>query len=297
MKMPTFILFVDLSAAFDHINRDWLFTMMKQRFPAFADINLIHLLESLYSHTTTALAETPDDIFKITLGVRQGGPESPILYNLYMDFVMRIFLDTCKSKDIQFLELNYKISNSASSDGRIKAGNQKIDWIGYADDLILAFNDRRSLQLAMDTLNTTFYRYGLTINVSKTKTMILNQQYLNSEYPTTISMLNDVRVENVQIFRYLGCQIKYDEPGTGDTETELRIDCAVCKFYELGRQFMNHNIAIVTRVKILNSLVRSRLTYSCQAWSMTKLQLARVGSAYMAMLRKMVSGGYRRKPN
>lgn len=149
----------------------------------------------------------------------------------------------------------------------------------------------------MDTLNTTFYRYGLTINVSKTKTMILNQQYLNSEYPTTISMLNDVRVENVQIFRYLGCQIKYDEPGTGDTETELRIDCAVCKFYELGRQFMNHNIAIVTRVKILNSLVRSRLTYSCQAWSMTKLQLARVGSAYMAMLRKMVSGGYRRKPN
>ena len=114
MKMPTLILFVDLSAAFDHINRDWLFKMMKQRFPAFADINLIHLLESLYSHTTTALAETPEDIFEITLGVRQGGPESPILYILYMDFVMRIFLDTCKSKDIQFLELNYKIPDSAS---------------------------------------------------------------------------------------------------------------------------------------------------------------------------------------
>ena len=60
---------------------------------------------------------------------------------------------------------------------------------------------------------------------------------------------------------------------------------------------MNHKIAIVTCVKIFNSLVRSRLTYSWQIWSMTKLQLARIGSAYMAMLRKMVSGGYRRKPN
>ena len=127
--------------------------------------------------------------------------------------------------------------------------------------------------------------------------MILNQQYMNSEYPTTISMLNGEQVENVKIFRYLGCQIKYDEPCTGDTETELRIDCAECKFYEHGRQFMNHKIAIVTRTNILNSLVRSRLTYSCQTWCMTKLQLARIGSAYMAMLRKMVSGGYRRKPN
>ena len=174
----------------------------------------------------------------------QGGPESPILYNLYMDFVMRIYLDTCKSKNIQFLELNYKIPGSASSDGRIKAGSQKIDWGGYADDLILAFNDRKTLQPAMDTLNTTFYRYDLTINVTKTKTMILNQQYMNSDYPTTISMLNGKQVENVKIFRYLGCQIKYDEPGTGDTETELRIDCAECKFYELGRQFMNHKIGI-----------------------------------------------------
>ena len=210
---------------------------------------------------------------------------------------MRLYLDKCKTKNIQFLDLNYKITGSASADGRIKAEKQKIDWLGYADDLILAFNDRKNLQLAMDTLNTTFYRYGLTINVTKTKTMILNQQYMNSEYPTTISTLNGEQVENVKIFWYLGCQIKYDEPGTGDTETELRIDCAECKFYELGRQFMNHKIAIVTRANILNSLVRSRLTYSSQTWCMTKIQLACVGSAYMAMLRKMVSGGYRRKPN
>ena len=34
---------------------------------------------------------------------------------------------------------------------------------------------------------------------------------MNSDYPTTISMLNDEQVEYVKIFRYLGCQIKYDD--------------------------------------------------------------------------------------
>jgi hypothetical protein len=57
-------------------------------------------MESLYSNTTTVLAEIPDDIFNLNVGVRQGGPESPMLYNLFMDFIMRIYLDTCKANDI-----------------------------------------------------------------------------------------------------------------------------------------------------------------------------------------------------
>ena len=58
---------------------------------------------------------------------------------------------------------------------------------------------------------------------------------------------------------------------------------------------MNHKIAIRTRVKIFNSLVRSRLTYACQVWSLTRRQLQRITSAYMSMLRKMAKSGYRRK--
>ena len=56
--------------------------------------------------------------------------------------------------------------------------------------------------------------------------MILNQQYLRKEYPSSISELNGIKIENVTVFRYLGCQIKFDEPGTGEAEIELRIDCA-----------------------------------------------------------------------
>ena len=87
------MLFVDLTAAFDNIESEWLFESIKKRFPDNYNNILIYLIESLYSSTTTALKETPGDKFTLTRGVRQGGPESPMLYNLYMEFVMRLYLE------------------------------------------------------------------------------------------------------------------------------------------------------------------------------------------------------------
>ena len=116
MKMPVYALFIDLSAAFDHIVRSWLFKSVYVRFPKSSpQIKLIKILEAVYKHTTTSLAETPNDIFELFSGVRQGGPESPPLYNLYMDFVMRTFNEECEKSGIKFLELIYRIKSTATT--------------------------------------------------------------------------------------------------------------------------------------------------------------------------------------
>ena len=93
----------------------------------------------------------------------------------------------------------------------------------------------------------------------------------------------------------MGSKIKFDEPSTGNAELELRIDLGERKFYELAKNLMNYKILLSTRVKILNALVRSRLTYSCQTWSISRVQFQRLSSVYCSMLRKMIKGGYRRK--
>ena len=103
IKKPTFVLFVDLSAAFDHVERSWLFKTIRSRYPEGTEQTMLKLLESLYSSTKTSLQETPGDTFELTVGVRQGGPDSPLLYNLYMDFVMRVYLEKCKHEGIRFL--------------------------------------------------------------------------------------------------------------------------------------------------------------------------------------------------
>ena len=71
MRKPVFLLFIDLTAAFDHVVREWLFKAIYQRFPEGADKSIFELLESLYKYTTTSLAETTDNVFELMLGVRR----------------------------------------------------------------------------------------------------------------------------------------------------------------------------------------------------------------------------------
>ena len=58
---------------------------------------------------------------------------------------------------------------------------------------------------------------------------------------------------------------------------------------------MNYRINLITRVKILNALVRSRLSYGCQTWTLSSEQKNRINSFYCGLLRRMVRGGFKRK--
>jgi len=49
INTPVFVLFVDLSAAFDHVIRDWLFKSIFQRFETNQDVTLFKILK-LYMH-------------------------------------------------------------------------------------------------------------------------------------------------------------------------------------------------------------------------------------------------------
>ena len=104
-----------------------MFNSIIKRFPVNAETKLITMLQSLYSYTTSALAQSPDDMFEITLGVRQDGPESPMLFNFYLDYVMRIFRETNNAKNIQFLCLKYLIPSSATRNNRAITGEHSID--------------------------------------------------------------------------------------------------------------------------------------------------------------------------
>ena len=82
---------------------------------------------------------------------------------------MRVFMKACEERNIDFMELKYHIPSIATTreERRNKSdfGSHNLDWIGYADDLVLVFEDTDNLQKGLNTLNETFKRYHLTINV------------------------------------------------------------------------------------------------------------------------------------
>ena len=195
-KQVLYLLFVDLTAAFDHIPRKWLFETIKLRFPEGRYPKVFQILEKLYSNTSLTYDEA-NEIFMTTSGVRQGGPESPPLFNLYIDFVMRVFLVRCsKDSDIKFFSFKYRFNSRAvtrEERRKNRENNQALEnecilpWCGYADDLILFIIDQTGLQKATCLLNDVFGSFGLKMNISKTESMILNHHELSSvEYPESV---------------------------------------------------------------------------------------------------------------
>ena len=152
----------------------------------------------------------------------------------------------------------------------------------------------------IEILNEVFSEYCLKLNADKTETLILNWKLGKPNeidvYPQSIVNLNGIEIKNSKSFKYLGAFTQYNNSSTGDVEFEHRINSAICKFYELKPFFTNYKIKLHTRVLYLESLVRSRLMYGCQCWTLTKTQFKHVESQYVKFLRYLVKGGNQRRP-
>ena len=293
-QKEVYCLMVDLSAAFDHLHRKWLFTAV--RLLLGQDSTMVEILESIYNQTTCYL-DNPKKDFKTTVGVRQGGCESPYLYNLYANHCMEVFARKCESADIEGLNIPFDIPEACSEIEQAHLGIAMLIWLGYADDLVLVTTDRASLQTMLDLLDETFSSYGLAINETKTETLILNFNGNDESYPNSIITMRSHPIKNSKTFRYLGATIMYNNSSTGDVEIGNRISAAKAKFFELKSLFTNHKINLKTRQQFLDSLVRSRLTYGSQAWVLTQKQFDRLQSEYVYFQRFMVKGGFQRRQN
>ena len=141
-------LFVDLKAAYDWIVRRWLFSSVYNRLgPKHEYIKKnMQIIEKLYQETLAKMEEG-QEYFKTTSGLRQGGSESPMLYNLFADYMMREFEVKVSALGLG-MKIEYRMKNEISgrrgvSDdfGRYQ-GSSNIMWIGYADDLVFDWIDR-----------------------------------------------------------------------------------------------------------------------------------------------------------
>ena len=115
-------------------------------------------------------------------------------------------------------------------------GSSMVPWCGYTDDLILFMQGIHLMQRATTIFDEVFTNYGLCINVSKTESMSLNSTEL----------------------KYIDSFISQNKPNMGEIEINHRIQMAYAKFATMTNLIQNSKIHLNTRVKVLNSFVRSR---------------------------------------
>ena len=89
---PLFMCFIDISKAYDSVNRNLLRKVCRKYG---ISEKLVDLLRLLYQNSRAKVRIEGDlsDEFSIESGVLQGGTPSPILFNILFDFIIRRVLE------------------------------------------------------------------------------------------------------------------------------------------------------------------------------------------------------------
>lgn len=150
------------------------------------------------------------------------------------------------------------------------SGTDIVQWTLYADDVVLFYKSAKEADDLQNIINTTCNRFGPTISFKKTKTKILNDPNLAKE--ESIIEVGNKKIENVQVFTYSGQVISNSNATLFTDHWTAR---ALSKFNELCKVLADNEVLMHTRRKILESCVRSRLTYGTQAWYPSEQQIIR----------------------
>ena len=175
---------------------------------------------------------------KSNLGLKQGCPLSPMLFNLYIDDIKDIFDEQCDPIDIQ---------------------NTKINYFLYADDLVMLSESKAGLQRCIDKASNFAKAKRLTISVKKSKTLIFN---LAGRFIRDTFKLDDKILEPVQSFCYLGVDIR--SSGSVKHAANVLNDKGCKALRPLLCAIARFNIPVKTSIRLFHTYISPILLYNTE---------------------------------
>ena len=146
----------------------------------------------------------------------------------------------------------------------LKFGDTNVSSLLYADDIVLLNSCPKSLQEALNKVDISCRQAGMKISLSKTKVMKIGREPENLDFK-----LNDVKIEQVSQFTYLGTI--FSENGRLDTEIDSRISKAGSVGSQLNRFIWNKKeVSQKTKLAVYNSVFNPILTYGSESWVRNK---------------------------
>ena len=252
--------FIDFKKAFDRVWHNGLWHVMR----SFGmEEGLIQIIQALYKNATSAVLLNSDigEYFKTTVGVRQGCLLSPVLFNLFLEKIMRETLHNFKST--------------------VSIGGRTLSNLRFADDIDLMGGSNKELQELTTRLTQRSGAYGMEVSSEKSKVM------KNSSNTTPVQIfMNGQELEEVSTFKYLGATLSKDSKSTKEIKTRIAI--AISTMAKLDKIWKSKEIRFPTKMKLYRALVLSTLLYGCESWTMSAETTKKVKTFETKSFRRML---------
>ena len=252
--------FIDFKQAFDSV---WQLGLWKVLRNYGIPEKLVVLLEDMYRKSVSAVRVDGEltDWFKVTVGVRQGCNLSPYLFNLLLEAMMQ---EAMKSVD-----------------AGVNVSGQLVNNLRFADDIDLIAESPEQLQVLTDKVEESSKRFGLKINVSKTKVMTIGKSHKELNIN-----LENAKLEQVTDFVYLGGLVTED--GECRKDIQRRTGLASAMVGKLSKIWRSASISIKTKVKVYETIVIPVFLYGAECWRLRKNDERKILSTEMGWLRRIM---------
>ena len=222
--------FVDFKKAFDSVWHQGLFYQLLQNK---IGGHFYDLITDMYSNTKCAikLSESRTPFFPYKKGVRQGCSLSPLLFNIYINEIPKLFEKT-------------------ESDPFMLPNGTEINSLLYTDDLVILSRSKSGLQNCLDQLHEWCENWLLQINTKKTKIMIFQKH--NSSQPTKIQFhIGDKKIDTTKEYNYLG--LKISQNGKFKLAQQQLGEKALHALYKIRKNIDFHKLTPKLATKIFDS--------------------------------------------
>jgi hypothetical protein len=294
-NVPLFFCFIDLTKAYDTVNRRLLWKILAK---AGLPQELIELIRAFHDGTQACVRFEGEDSasFSVNQGLRQGCVLAPLLFNLFFAAVLevarkRILADETAANDLVKVKTcmsshpwDVKTRNSAKPEDIEKLSLAELWSMLYADDAGIVSKSEAGLTSMMNIIVQATSQFGLTVSEDKTKTMyVAKEKELEVRRVKIAVSAGGQSYGQVEHFTYLGT--KLSDGGGVSSEIATRISKTWGKWKARKKSlYQNKGVRPHVKLMMLKTEVIETLMYGCAAWTTNADDIAALNSTHYKLL-------------